>query len=186
MGFFSALKRLLPHAGHAQAGDESRQRIRAAWGLDDDEADTDTANRGDDSRPANASTGTNASAFDRAQWQKKLRRILDELPGSQPQWHDLMTEAHALQLDPDWIAGRQREEFSFIVRRAVADKVISESDHHKLELAQADRYVRGRSRNCPACNPGRSRSLLRFAGQGSQVMAEPQSFWFFELKAERY
>ena len=96
MGFFSALKRLLPHASHAEASDESRQRIRAAWGLDDEEVDTDTADRGDDSPPPNAARGTNASAFDRAQWQKKLRRILDELPGSQPQWHDLMTDAHAL------------------------------------------------------------------------------------------
>ena len=45
MGFFNALKRLLPHASHAVASEESRQRIRAAWGLDDDE--TDTAGRGD-------------------------------------------------------------------------------------------------------------------------------------------
>ena len=46
-----------------------------------------------------------------------------------------MTDAHALQLEPDWIADRQREEFAFIIRRAVADKVFSEEDHHKLDLA---------------------------------------------------
>jgi hypothetical protein len=134
MGFFSALKRLLPHAWHARASEESRQRIRVAWGLDDDEIDT--TGRGEDHSPSTTTTGSNASVFDRAQWQKKLRRILDELPGSQPQWHDLMTEAHALQLEPDWIADRQREEFAFVIRRAVADKVVSEEDHHKLDLAR--------------------------------------------------
>ena len=47
-----------------------------------------------------------------------------------------MTDAHALQLEPDWIADRQREEFAFIIRRAVADKVFSEEDHHKLDIAR--------------------------------------------------
>ena len=132
MGFFNALKRLLPHASHELASEESRQRIRAAWGLDDDESDT--AGRGDDHALPATKTGSNASVFDRAQWQKRLRRILDGLPGSQPQWHVLMTDAHALQLEPDWIADRQREEFAFIIRRAVADKVISEEDHGMVQL----------------------------------------------------
>jgi hypothetical protein len=65
-----------------------------------------------------------------------LRKILDELPRSQSHWHDLMTEAHALQFEPAWVADRQREEFAFIIRRAVADKVISEADHHKMDLAR--------------------------------------------------
>ena len=134
MGFFNALKRLLPNASHARVSEESRQRIRAAWGLDDDESAT--AGRGDDHALPTPATGSNVSVFDRALWQKRLRRVLDGLPGSQPQWHDLMTDAHALQLEPDWIAGRQREEFAFIIRRAVADKVISEEDHHKLDLAR--------------------------------------------------
>ncbi len=134
MGFFNALKHLLPHASHARASDESRQRIRAAWGLDDDASET--AGRGDDPALLAPAAGSNASVFDRAQWQKRLRRVLDGLPGTQPQWHDLMTDAHALQLEPEWIADRQREEFAFIIRRAVADKVISEDDHHKLDLAR--------------------------------------------------
>lgn len=133
MGFFNALLRLLPHASHTRASEESRQRIRAAWGLDDDEIETAL---GGEDRLSTTPTGSSASAFDRAQWQKRLRRILDELPAAQPQWHELMTDAHALQLEPDWIADRQREEFAFIIRRAVADKVVSEADHHKLELAR--------------------------------------------------
>jgi|GEM_PF-5935921 len=57
MGFFNALKRLLPHASHAVASEESRQRIRAAWGLDDDE--TDAAGRGDQhALPSTTTTGT--------------------------------------------------------------------------------------------------------------------------------
>lgn len=134
MVFFNALKRLLPHAAHAPANEEARQRIRSAWGLDDDE--TVAAHEGDNHSPSTITTGSNASDFDRAQWQKRLRRVLDELPGSQPRWHDLMTDAHALQLEPDWIANRQREEFAFLIRRAVADKLVSEEDHHKLDLVR--------------------------------------------------
>lgn len=135
MGFFKALKRLLPHASHAHATDESRQRIRAAWGLDDDDT-TDEGRGADHASAATMTAGSVASIYDRAQWQKRLRKILDDLPDSQPQWHDLITDAHALQLEPDWIADRQREEFAFIIRRAVADQVISEDDHHKLDLAR--------------------------------------------------
>jgi len=134
MGFFNALKRLLPHASHELASEESRQRIRAAWGLDDDESNT--VGGGDDHALPSSTTGSNTSVFDRAQWQKRLRRVLDGLPDSQSQWHDLMTDAHALQLEPEWIAERQRQEFAFVIRRAVADKVISEEDHHKLDLAR--------------------------------------------------
>ena len=50
MGFFNALKRLLPHASHAHASEESRQRIRAAWGLDDEEVET-TVTDGAHTRP---------------------------------------------------------------------------------------------------------------------------------------
>ncbi len=142
MGFFNALKRLLPHASHAGASEESRQRICAAWGLEDDEtgaeteADSDAAGQAEEGPSTVEAAGTNYSAFDRTQWQKKLRGILDELPASQPRWHELMTEAHALQLQPEWIADRQREEFLFVIRRAVANKVISEDEHQKLELAR--------------------------------------------------
>jgi hypothetical protein len=123
MGFFNALKRVLSHDSHAHATDDSRKRIRAAWGLDDEES------------PTQAETSA-ASAYDRSQWQKRLRRILEELPGSQRQWHDLMVDAHALNLEPDWITQRQREEFAFLVRRAVANRVVSEDEHHKLDLAR--------------------------------------------------
>ena len=166
MGFFNALKRLLPHAGHTGANEESRQRIRAAWGLEDEETGATKVEQDGSQSPSMSPAGTSSSAFDRSQWQKKLKRILDELPDSQPQWQELMSEAHALRFEPGWIAEQQREEFSFMVRRAAADKQISEADHHKLELAQADRHVRGRRRGQLERNPGGSGSLLRRTGQG--------------------
>ena len=34
------------------------------------------------------------------------------------------------------MAERQREEFEFVVRRAVADRVVSEEEHRKIDLAR--------------------------------------------------
>jgi hypothetical protein len=132
MGFFDALKRVLTHDTHQHAPEETRKRIRDAWGLDDEEGENQTT---PDTQPTPRGE-TTASAYDRAQWEKKLRKVLDELPGSQVHWHDLVTEAHALALDPEWMAHRQREGFSFLVRRAVADRVVSEEDHRRLDLAR--------------------------------------------------
>jgi YesN/AraC family two-component response regulator len=135
MGFFDALKRVLSHGTHEQATDETKKRIREAWGLGDEEGSAEVA-----PEHAAASAGepaTNAaSAYDRSQWQKKLRHILEELPDSQKDWQELMAEAHALELEPDWIAKQQHEEFAFLIRRAVSDRVVSEDDHHKLDLAR--------------------------------------------------
>jgi hypothetical protein len=132
MGFFDALKRILSHNTHPHATDADRKRIRDAWGLDDDEPTMEPNPEGKSSAPGEAS----ASAYDRAQWEKRLRKILDELPGSRSHWQELMTEAHALKLEPEWIADRQREQFGFLVRKAVSDRVVSEEDHQKLELAR--------------------------------------------------
>ena len=131
MRFIDVMKRLLPHASHATATDEARRRIRAAWGLEDESP----ADSPIDERPA-PSENRGASDYDRSQWTKRLRRVLDELPASQAQWHELVTDAHALELEPEWIGDRYREEFEFLVRRAVADRVVSEEEHHKLELAR--------------------------------------------------
>jgi hypothetical protein len=131
MGFFDALKRVLPHPQHAASAHDAQQRIRAAWGLEDEE-------------PSNAKAGYDppapdggvASAYDRSQWAKRLRKVLDELPASQPHWRELTEGAHALELEADWIADRQREEFEFLVRRAVADRLVSEEEHQKIDLAR--------------------------------------------------
>jgi hypothetical protein len=126
MGFFAALKRVLNHDSAVYKADETRKRIRDAWGLDEDEP------------PGQSHTaeGPGASAYDRSQWQKRLHRVLDDLPASQPQWHDLVTDAQALKLETEWIAECQRQEFAFLVRRAVSDRVVSEVEHQKLDLAR--------------------------------------------------
>ncbi len=140
MGFFDALKRVLTHETHPHATEETRKRIRDAWGLDDEEIPAEVEA---ESTAGSARTGPSppigrgaASEYDRKQWEKKLRTILDELPDSRGQWQDLMAEAHALGLADEWIAAHQRDEFKFLVRRAVADRVISEDDHRKLDLAR--------------------------------------------------
>ena len=111
-----------------------RSAIRAAWGLEDEEASGTAAGPKPD-RPEGPE-GAGASAYDRSQWAKRLRRILDALPASQPQRHELSTDAQALKLEEEWMADRQREEFAFLVRRAVADRVVSEEEHRRLDLAR--------------------------------------------------
>jgi hypothetical protein len=117
MGFFDTLRRVLG----AERGATERQ-VADAWGLEADSAG---------SAPEAGSTN-----YDRAQWQKKLKRILDELPASRPEWDELMTEARALDLDPAWVTKSQVDEFLLLVRRAVSDGVFSEVEHRKLDLAR--------------------------------------------------
>jgi hypothetical protein len=74
--------------------------------------------------------------YDRIQWQKKLKRILAELPDSKPEWTTLLTEARALGFEPDWIRGCQLEEFRMLIRQAVADRHVTEAEHRKLDLAR--------------------------------------------------
>ncbi len=76
------------------------------------------------------------SPYDRAQWHKKLKRILDGLPGTQGEWDALMYDARALELDPAWLTQCQREEFLLLVRRAVSDRVVTAQEHRKLDLAR--------------------------------------------------
>ena len=66
----------------------------------------------------------------------KLKTILDQLPASEAQWDGLLAEAAALKLDPEWVRRCQREEFTLLVRRAVADCQVTPQEHRKLELAR--------------------------------------------------
>jgi hypothetical protein len=74
--------------------------------------------------------------YDRVQWQKRLKRILTELPGSQPEWADLLTDARALGFEPAWIHDCQLEEFRMLIRQAVADRHVTEEEHRKLDVAR--------------------------------------------------
>ena len=77
-----------------------------------------------------------ATAFDRTQWRKKLKRILEELPASEPEWADLQSEARALGFDPDWVDRCEVEEFILLIRRVVSDRVFTDQEHRKLDLAR--------------------------------------------------
>lgn len=76
-----------------------------------------------------------ASQYDRTNWRKKLQRILDELPASEEEWKDFLADAYALGFDERWIEQTLREEFKLLVRRAVADHVVTDAEHRKLDLA---------------------------------------------------
>ena len=65
-----------------------------------------------------------------------MKRLLDELPASEPQWAELMSDARALNFDQDWITRSQVEEFLLLIRRAVSDRRFNEQEHRKLELAR--------------------------------------------------
>jgi hypothetical protein len=82
MGFFDALKRALSREKHAEVPDEAKQLIRAAWSLDQEETTPEPA--ASPHAPAHSvAAATTVSAYDRSLWQERLRRILEDLPGSQ-------------------------------------------------------------------------------------------------------
>ena len=89
-----------------------------------------------DEAPVAEAAPFESGKYDRAQWAKKLKRVLEELPDSRPQWDDVVAEAKAMGFDPDWVSGRQRDEFLMLLRRTVADRVVTEAEHRKLELAR--------------------------------------------------
>lgn len=132
MGFLDTLRRVLG-ADHTGPKEESGVPLLVA-----PEGRADVLNLGSergDGRTA-ASSPAPAGRYDRAQWHKKLKRILDELPESKPEWESLAFEARALELEPDWVLQCQCEEFLLLVRRVVSDRVVTESEHHKLDLAR--------------------------------------------------
>ena len=77
-----------------------------------------------------------SSLFDRDQWRKKLKRILEKLPATEAQWNDLTQEAGALGFDNAWVARCYRDEFGLLVRKVVSDRVVTSAEHRKLEMAR--------------------------------------------------
>jgi hypothetical protein len=128
MGFFDTLRRVLGGAPETRDAGASGKDIAAAWGLTESGADAGPT------KPSDLDAG--ASAYDRANWQKKLKRILGELPDSEHQWPELMAEAKALKLDPEWVLRSQVDEFMLLIRRAVSDRHFTEAEHRKLDLAR--------------------------------------------------
>jgi hypothetical protein len=121
MGFFDTLRRVLTGAHPAAAAAPSSPK--SAPELAGDKHRSETPTPGPD-------------VYDRVQWQKKLKRVLDDLPASQAEWPILMTEARALGFDVPWVQDCQREEFQMLIRQAVADRHVTEEEHRKLDLAR--------------------------------------------------
>lgn len=123
MGFFDTLRRAL--SGVADAASRSEKpsgALKAAWGLDEPAPIPPLTAQSDD--------------YDRAQWHKRLKKVLDELPGSKSQWDDLLNDARALNLDADWTTRAQVDEFMLLIRRAVSDRRFTEDEQEKIELAR--------------------------------------------------
>ncbi len=74
--------------------------------------------------------------YDRTQWAKKVKRVLERLPESQAEWADVLAESKAMDFAPTWIQQCIRDEFAMLVRRAVADRVVTEAEHRKLDFAR--------------------------------------------------
>ena len=125
MGLFD----LLNGARHrASALDErTREKLMVAWGLDQDEVVA--------REPETTPEGTPLD-YDRTQWVRKLRHILDELPDSEPRWGQLVQEARAKQFDETWMRRLMLDEFAMLVRRAVADRLFTERERRKLDQAR--------------------------------------------------
>jgi len=116
MGFFDTVRRVLHIDNHPAS------EVAHAWGLDDE--------------PEPGAEATEAGLYDRAQWQKKMKRILEGLPETKAEWTDLASDARALNLDPKWIEKIEIAEFTLLVRKAVSDRHFTEEEHRKLDVAR--------------------------------------------------
>jgi len=136
MGFLSALRRVL--GAEVDPGNDRADRLALAesFGVSDTSHPEFPNGRAPAADPAEMAAPPATTDYDTIQWRKKLKRILEHLPDAQGQWADLLQEAGALGLDPQWVARAQREEFALIVRRIVSDRVVTPQEHQKLELAR--------------------------------------------------
>lgn len=126
MGFFNALRRVITDDRAAKPAFDPRE-IEARYADDAGQADE---------APLPEAAPFESGKYDRAQWAKKVKRVLDELPESRPQWDDLVAEARAMGFDPAWVNRCQVDEFMLLLRRVVADRVVTEAEHRKLDLAR--------------------------------------------------
>ncbi|WP_435011168.1 hypothetical protein P12x_002466 [Tundrisphaera lichenicola] len=122
MGFLNALRRSL--GGGATPEPTSREVEARFLGVDPD------------TLPIADGVPFDSGEYDRVQWTKKVKRVLGELPGSEAEWPDVAAEAKAMGFDPEWVKQSCLDEFTLLVRRAVSDRVVTEAEHRKLDLAR--------------------------------------------------
>lgn len=134
MGFFETLRRVLTGDPRSQGlPGESLRPSELDLG---DSPHPEFPHRVPAADPAAMAAPPATSDYDRDQWRRKLKRILEKLPTSQPEWTDLMADAGALALDVAWVEQCQRDEFALLVRRAVSDRHVTLAEHSTLELAR--------------------------------------------------
>ena len=125
MGFFDSLRKTLGVAPTEGVG-PINPRLAGAWGLDDE---------GDPTKAAMPES-FHGSEYDLKGWRKKLKAVLDESPLSRDRFREHLAEGLALGIKPETIAAWGREEFTLLVRRVVADRVVTEAEHRRLDLAR--------------------------------------------------
>jgi hypothetical protein len=156
MGFFDTLRRVLTGERQRPAEAPTDQRL--------------AHEQPDSASPSTSSEATTPGpdVYDRVQWHKKLKRILDELPGSETEWADLMAEARALGFEAEWVEKCQTEEFTMLVRRAVSDRQVTEAEHRKID----------RARDLIGLSEERAEAILH------EVIAEAEAFFGKPVKDE--
>ena len=121
MSFLDKLKRVLEDR-HALAGISAKRPdpgAQSGVSLSPDPAATDSS----------AST----TGYDREQWRRKLRRAVELYPRTQAEFANLDSDEKALALDSDWVSACKQEEFTWAIRRIVADRVVTPSEHDRLD-----------------------------------------------------
>jgi hypothetical protein len=122
MAFLDALRRSL--GGDSSPKYSSREIEAVFLGVDPD------------TLPIADETPFESGAYDRDQWAKKVKRVLADLPDSKADWDDVAAEARAMDFDPAWVSRCYVDEFTLLVRRAVADRVVTDAEHRNLDLAR--------------------------------------------------
>ncbi len=125
MGFFDSLRRTLGVAPTEGLG-PINPRLAGAPGVDD-EGDPAIASEPEPFR---------GSEYDRKNWRNKLKLVLDDLPDSRDRLREHLAEGLSLGIEPATLRDWTREEFTLLVRKAVSDRVVTESEHLKLDLAR--------------------------------------------------
>ncbi len=131
MGFLASLRDFLAEKAHIRPSEGASRRLRDAWGLSGDEPPAAAATSSAPSVDAQA-----ASAYDRAQWRRKLHHVFEKDPADNPEWPALRREAKALNLGDAWIDECMREEFTMLIRSHVADRRLSDDERAELDAVR--------------------------------------------------
>lgn len=129
MNFF---ERLLGARRKAEELDEAgRQRLLRVWGLEDGSVPVRVADRPDEVPPPRVDLH-----YDRDQWHRRVKTVLAGLPDSEEEWEHVVSDARAKDFDPAWVAEVLRQEFTLMIRSAVADRVYTGRERRVIEQAR--------------------------------------------------